>query len=364
MMLITPAPQIHHPQAATHLIWPVILCLLPAGIWGTAVFGLRALAVVFTAVAVSLLTEGVFNLLYRRFTLFDGSALLTGLLLGYSLPPGVPFYIPAAGAVFALAVVKWTFGGLGGNWMNPALAGRVFVFFSWPGPMTVWQLPRTWGTDALTGATPLGTLRDALEGFQGRAAHSMEMLNSAGMIHTSWDAQASGWLNEHLFNPLGTHLPAGYVDLFTGNVPGAVGEVSALLLLAGTVYLVARDILAWEIPLSYLGAFSLLVWLFGGLRLGQGLGEGDVLFHLLAGGLLLGVFFMATDTVTSPMTGWGRIIFGTGAGFLTFLLRFYGSAPEGVALAIILMNSLVPLIDRYTRPQRKARRGFSEEGTV
>jgi len=167
-----------------------------------------------------------------------------------------------------------------------------------------------------------------------------------------------GWLHD-ILAPAGRILPAGYGELFIGNIPGCIGEVSALLLLLGSIYLFIKKIITWEIPASYLVSFSLLVWIFGGFRYGAGLFKGDVLFHLLSGGLILGVFYMATDMVTSPMTRKGRLIFGVGAGFLTFLIRFYGSFPEGVSLAIILMNMFVPLLNRLTKPVRF---GFVKEG--
>jgi electron transport complex protein RnfD len=347
-ILITTSPHLHEGSSTTKIMLAVTICLLPAGIWGVLVFGLRALAVVLVSIAASMLTELVIGRALKRKTLHDCSALLTGLLVGYNMPPSVPLFIPAVASVFAIAVVKMTFGGLGRNWMNPALAGRVFVTFSWTGPMTTWLLPRTWGqADAATGASVLGFIKSGLINGSGGAKGPAQFLTLNNYTHTAFDLRLTGWLNANLF---GGRLEAGYLDLFVGNIPGCIGEVSALLLLLGSIYLFARKVITWETPVAYLVSFGVLVWIFGGTRFESGFFHGDVLFHLFSGGLMLGALYMATDMVTSPLTSRGMIIFGAGAGFLTFLIRFYGSFPEGVSLAIILMNMFVPLINRVTQP--------------
>ena len=239
-----------------------------------------------------------------------------GLLVGMNMPPAVPGFIPVVASIFAVAVVKQTFGGLGRNWMNPALAGRVFAVFSWTGEMTTWSDPRP----VLVGFLG-GSPADAVSGATALARGPADFLSAAR-----------------------------YWDLAIGNIPGCIGEVSAILLAAGAVVLLARRIVTWHIPVGYLGTFLALAWAIGGIPDGLGWFAGDPLFHLLSGGLMLGVFFMATDMVTSPVTGRGMVIFGAGAGFLTFLIRFYGGFPEGVSLAIILMNITVPLINRATQP--------------
>ncbi len=329
------------------------LCLVPAGLWGVWVFGLQALWVTLASIAAATATEYVIARLLGRSTLFDGSAFLTGLLVSYNMPPSIPFYMPVVASVFAIAVVKWSFGGLGGNWMNPALAGRVFVFFSWTG-----------AHDDLDGSPDEPGTRcpergDAAEfhqggtlDFEGGASGPMAFLNAQGYAWSGFDRGITNWLNAVVLDPLGIRMPGGYVDVFVGNIPGSLGEVSALLLLPGAIYLFGRRIITWHVPVSYLGTFALLVWLFGGLRYGGGLFTGDILFNLFTGGLMLGVFYMATDMVTSPFTPRGMLIFGAGAGFLTFMIRVYGSFPEGVSLAIILMNIFVPVINRYTGPRR------------
>jgi len=300
-------------------MWTVSACLAPAAVWGIVVFGIGSLYILLASIASAMLTEYLLNRAMRREnTLHDGSAFLTGLLIGFNMPPEVPAFIPILASVFAIAVVKQTFGGLGRNWMNPALAGRVFVFFSFTSQMTTWTPPRS---ELLAG---LGASRyDALTGATALTQGPSTFLQSGS-----------------------------YWDLFVGNMPGCIGEVSALLLLLGSVYLFYRKIIRWEIPAAYIGSFALLVWLLGGLPAGQGAFSGDVLFHLFAGGLMLGALYMATDMVTSPVTSKGMLIFGAGAGILTAVIRVYGGFPEGVSLAIIFMNMWVPLIDRLTGPVR------------
>ncbi len=349
-LLVESSPQIHHYESTASIMWAVVLCLLPAGIWGVWLFGTKALVVLIASIAASVLSVALMNYVFKKNTLLDGSAFLTGLLIGYNLPPAVPLYVPVIASVFAILVVKWTFGGLGGNFMNPALAGRVFVFFSWTSQMTTWTMPKFFrgAVDTVSSATPLGFLKTGLIDYTGTAHGPAQFLMEKGYPHTAADGRVIHWIN----NLLGTHLSGGYYDLFMGNIPGSIGEVSVLLLLLGTVYLFIRKIITWEVPVSYLVTFSLFVWIFGGKRYGLPFFRGDVLFHLFSGGLILGAFYMATDMVTSPLTRKGMIIFGVGVGFLTFLIRFYGSFPEGVSLSIILMNITVPLIDKYSKTKR------------
>ena len=334
-------------------MWTVSICLVPAAAWGVYVFGLRALVVLLASIAASVASEYAMAAVFKRFTIADGSAALTGLLIGMNMPPAIPVYIPVIASIFAIVVVKWTFGGLGSNWMNPALAGRVFVFFSWTGPMTTWTLPRTVPmVDSVSSASYLGVVKTGITEATGPTGGPLAILTRAGFPRSATDLTVTTWINDHLLGPLGIQLPAGYVDPFIGNIPGCIGEVSAALLLLGTIYLFAKKILTWEIPASYVGSFALLTWAFGGYVHGSGAWTGDVLFHLLTGGLMLGVFYMATDMVTSPMTRNGMLIYGAGAGLMTFVIRTYGSFPEGVSLAIILMNVFVPLINRFTQPRR------------
>ncbi len=347
---ITTSPQIHRPESTTSVMWSVSACLAPAAAWGIYVFGARALAVLAVSIAAAVITELALGLVTKRFTILDGSAFLTGLFIGFNVPPGIPLYIPVVASVFAIAVVKWTFGGLGSNWMNPALAGRVFVFFSWTGHMTNWKLPKTL-VDAVSSATPLSSVKSGLFSYSGSARGPMEYLTETGYPRTVFDGRVTDVLQK-LLEPLGFTIEPGYGDLFFGNIPGCIGEVSAFLLLLGTVYLFARKIITWHIPVSFIASFGLFTWVFGGSQFGSGGFSGNVMFHLFSGGMILGAFYMATDMVTSPLTARGMIIFGVGVGFFTFIIRFFGSLPEGVSLAIILVNIFVPLIDRYTGPKR------------
>ena len=347
--LVTVSPHISHSANTANIMWAVSACLVPAGIWGVFVFGIQSLYVLIVSIASSVGAEMIMaRLLKRNFTIGDGSAVLTGLLIGYNMPPAIPLYIPVIASIFAIVVVKWTFGGLGGNWMNPALAGRVFVFFSWTGPMTIWTVPKTIAVDGVTGPSVLGFIKAGLLGYSGPASGPADFLVENGYAHTLFDERVTGWLRENLFS----NIQNGYVDLFTGNIPGCIGEVSALLLLLGAVYLFARKIITWHIPVTYILSFGVLTWIFGGLRFDSGFFSGDVIFHLFSGGLMLGALYMATDMVTSPLTGKGMIIYGIGIGVFTFLIRFYGSFPEGVSLAILLMNIFAPLINRMTGPKR------------
>ncbi len=326
--LISTSPQIHAPGSTRKVMLWVLATLTPAGIWSLVLFGWHAAVVIAASVAASVITEGLLNLAFKRNnSLDDFSAVVTGVLIGFNMPPEIPVFIPVVAAVFAISVVKWSFGGLGANWMNPALAGRVFVFFSWGTDMTSWTLPGIGGVDAVSGPTPLGSLKVAMSSISPGINGPMRLLESAG-------------------------VPTTYTDMFLGRMAGSLGEMSALLLLTGALVLIIIKVVNWEIPLTYLGSFALLIWAFDGLQYGGGLFTGDVLFHLFAGGLMLGALFMATDMVTSPLTRKGRIVFGIGCGFLTFVIRRYGNLPEGVSLAIIFMNILVPLINRFTKIKR------------
>jgi Na+-translocating ferredoxin:NAD+ oxidoreductase subunit D len=348
---ITSSPQFHDQASTPRIMWSVTACLLPASAWGVYVFGWYALAVLLVSVLASVATEWIIARAMSRRTLFDGSAVLTGILIGMNMPPEIPFHVPIVASIFAIGVVKWTFGGLGNNWMNPALAGRVFVFFSWTGEMTSWKMPFTLPVaDGTSGATLLGALKSGVVSSGGDIGRPAAYLQRINYPRSVTDGNVTSWLNENVLEGLGITLPGGYIDPLLGNIPGCIGEVSALLLMVGAVYLFAKRIITWEIPASYFLSFAVLTWIFGGRVYGTGFFTGDVLFHILAGGFMLGIFFMATDMVTSPMTTKGMLIYGAGAGVLTFLIRFYGSFPEGVSLAILLMNIAAPIIDRYVKP--------------
>lgn len=301
----------HHPHIRSSLstrkiMWLVILALLPSGIGGFFIFGSRVLSVVAASVISALLTEAlIFKLRGKKIPISDGSTILTGLLLAYNLPATVPLWIPAVGSFFAVAIVKHAFGGLGHNIFNPALAGRVFLQISWP--LHLSRYPSPGAIDAVTKATPLTRL----------AEHGIS-----------------------------AELPS-YGQLFLGERGGCLGEVCIIALLIGAAFLLIKRIISWQIPLSFIGAVALMSWAFGG----ESAFSGDAVFHILAGGVILGAFFMATDYVTSPLSAKGHLIFGAGCGFVTMVIRLWGGFPEGVSYAILLMGCAVPMIDRYTKPR-------------
>ena len=317
------APHIRRNDSISKIMWTVVISLLPAAVMAVILFGIPALNVMLISILTAVFTEsGIDFMIKRKQTILDGSAFLTGLLVAFNMPANVPLYVPAVASFFAIAIVKMLFGGLGYNFLNPALAGRVFVMFAWLPAMTTWVKPHPaqWFysffhlkpvADAVTYATPLNMIK-----MHGHAA---------------------------LIKYFGSHS-ALYMNLFVGNVGGSLGEVSALALLIGAAFLLIRRIITLTIPLSYIITVALFTWIFGGK---SGLFTGDWLFHILSGGLILGAFFMATDMVTSPITVLGQLIFGIGAGLMTFLIRIYGGYPEGVSFSILFMNAFTPIIDRY-----------------
>ncbi len=309
-------------------MYSVVGAMIPAMIGAVYFFGLNAVILIALCVVTCVATEGVIQRLSGRpLTIKDGSAIVTGILLAFNLPAGVSWWIPVAGSVFAIAVGKMTFGGLGYNPLNPALVGRVFLQVSWPVQMSAtWRAPRS--IDAETVATPLAVLKENMSVLANRDGQSIEAVNAA-MTKLS-------------------DLNDSYMDLFLGNVSGCIGETSVLLLLLGAGYLMYKRYVGWRIPFAYVGTVALLTWIFGGY---EGLFTGPWLFHVLSGGLIIGAFYMATDMVTSPITFRGRLLFGIGCGVLTSVIRLWGGYPEGVSFSILLMNLTVPLLDRYTRPK-------------
>jgi electron transport complex protein RnfD len=255
------------------------------------------------------------RMLGRKITITDGSAILTGLLLAFNLPPGVPWWLPAAGSGFAIIFAKQLFGGLGYNFINPALAGRAFLMASWPSLMTKEWLAPAGGTlsgiDGITAATPLSLLKNPAN--YGDPQVLIRQLNDFETVR----------------------------NVFFGKIGGCIGETSALLLLLGGLFLIFMKIVDYRIVVGYLGSFALLAWVLPT--------QGSVLFHLFAGGLFLGAFFMATDWVTSPVTKKGRWVFGIGCGVITIIIRVWGGYPEGVSYSILLMNVFTPFIDKLTK---------------
>jgi electron transport complex protein RnfD len=276
----------------------VVIALIPALCAAIYFFGWKSLILVALSVTSCVLTEFVSQKLFgKKPTVNDFSAVVTGVLLAFCLPPAVPWWIPVIGGVVAIFLVKQLFGGLGYNFMNPALGARAILLASWPALLTTWTTP----FEAVTTASPLGIVKQGLD----------------------------------------QKLPS-YLDLFLGRCAGCLGETSKLALLLGASYLLIRQIIDWRIPLTYLGTVFIFSLLAGR----------DPVFNLLSGGLVLGAFFMATDMVTAPITPRGRLIFGTACGVLTCLFRFFGGYPEGVCYSIIFMNCWVPLINRWTKGRK------------
>jgi electron transport complex protein RnfD len=312
-LIISPSPHVHSGDSVWKNMRDVIIALVPAYLAGLYFFGLGALIISFTA----MLSCVVFEYLIQRYlikgstSITDGSALLTGLLLSFNLPSNLPVWIIIIGSLVAIGIAKMSFGGLGNNPFNPALVGRVFLLISFPAQMTTWPKPIPFNPaylDAVTAATPLAILK--------------------------------GQFSE---------IPST-LNLFLGNMGGSMGEVSALALLIGFVYLLIRKTISWHIPISIL----LTVFIFTGILhlVNPELFSVSPLFHLLTGGLMLGAIFMATDYVTSPMNPRGMLIFGIGIGIITVVIRVFGSYPEGVSFAILIMNAFTPLINTLVKPKR------------
>ncbi len=324
VLIVSYAPHIRDRITVEKLMWSVVIALLPALVGAVYFFGLRVLMIIFLSVASSVIFEFLAQKSFgRKVTIYDGSALITGLLLGFNLPPACPYFLPVAGSAFAVVIVKHFFGGLGYNFVNPALAARAFLVVSWPSFMTKGFIPPRFGSlsgiDALTQATPLTLIKDTKTLSPTALAEVIDKLNSCDAIR----------------------------NLFFGNVGGCLGETSALLLLIGAIFLLLSKVIDYRIPLSYLGTvflISLINFLFVKP-------QPSPLFHLFSGGLILGAFFMATDYVTTPITPKGRVIFGVGCGLITMLIRLFGGYPEGVSYSILFMNIMTPLIERWTKPR-------------
>ena len=313
--ILSSSPHTHAKSSVSRIMLDVLIALLPttaAGIW---FFGLPAVWTITTCVATCLVTEALCRLAMKREnTVGDLSAVVTGLLLALNLPAGIPLWMAAVGSVFAIGVAKQVFGGLGMNPFNPALAARAFMLISFTGPMTTWLKPLAHGgrcCAAVTSATP-----------------PVEALTTA--------------------TPLafvkGGHLDPvpGLWDLLIGNMPGCIGEVSALALALGAAYLLVRKVITWHIPVTFLATVAVYALISG---------RAPAHVEILTGGVMIGACFMATDYVTSPTTSLGKVIFGCGCGLLCMVIRQFGAYPEGCSFAILIMNAVCPLINRWTQPK-------------
>ena len=303
-------------ESVSTIMWGVAGALLPALIAGVYFFGIRALVVtlfsVIACIAVEYLVQK-YILRMEETTAMDGSAAVTGMLLAFNVPSSIPLWQILVGAIVSIGIAKMAFGGIGNNPFNPALIGRAFMLTSFPVSMTTWPVPGEtrfmWNTDAVTGATPLGLLKES--GFAG------------------------------------SEFP-GYLNMFLGNQGGCIGEISALAVLIGGLYMLYRGWISWQVPILYLVSLALITGVFWAIHPAQYV---DPLFHVLAGGAMIGAWFMATDMTTSPMSVRGKVIFAVGGGLLAGLIRLIGGFPEGVSYSILLMNAAVPMIDKYVKPR-------------
>ena len=318
---ISPSPHVHGGDSIEKNMYGVLIAFVPTFIFSIVFFGLGAILVTLTSVVACLVFEDVIQkyLMKQRPTIWDGSAIITGVLLAFNLPSSLPLWIVVIGALVAIGIGKMSFGGLGNNIFNPALVGRVFLLISFPVQMTTWPIPNGFATaDAVTGATPLALVKEAVKNGQAVG----EALSSAGF--------STG-------------------NLILGNMGGSLGEVAAIGLLLGFAYMLIRKIISWHIPVAI---FATVIVFSGILNLADPAQFAGPVFHLFTGGLMLGAIFMATDYVTSPMTHKGMLIYGVGIGLLTVIIRVFGAYPEGMSFAILIMNGFTPLINRYCKPRR------------
>ena len=305
-----PSPHIHGGESSRRIMGDVVLALLPALAVSTYILGLRVLFITAVAVVSCVAFEYLINRLFlkRKSTIGDLSAVVTGVLLAFNLPVGIPWWIVIIGALVAIGIGKMTFGGLGCNPFNPALTGRIFLLIAYPVQMTDWT---TGVPDALSGSTLLADVK----------------------YNTSLLADVD------------------FLQMLGGHMNGSMGEIGALALILGGIYLLWRKVISWHIPVAVLGTMAIFAACVG-LGMGGELVYQLPLFHILAGGALLGAIYMATDYSTSPMTHKGMIIYGVGIGLLTTIIRLWGAYPEGMSFAIFIMNAATPLINKYCRPKR------------
>lgn len=319
LLNVSASPHVRSKDSTATIMRDVAIALVPAAGFGVYNFGIKALLILVISMATCMLTEYIYEkLMHKKNTVGDYSALVTGLLLGMNLPVGVPYWMPVLGGVFAIIIVKQLFGGLGQNFMNPALAARCFLMISFAKIMT------TFTYDGVTGATPLYLIKS------GEKASSVADILSQG----------------------GTSI----TNMFTGTIAGTIGETSVIAILIGAAYLFVKKIITWKIPVTYIATFAVFVLIFGG----RGFDVEYLAAELCGGGLMLGAFFMATDYVTSPITPKGQIVFGVLLGALTGVFRIFGGTAEGVSYAIIFCNLLVPLIERVTMPVPFGKEGVKD----
>jgi electron transport complex protein RnfD len=312
-LIVSIGPHMRTEESTAKIMWTVNAALLPATLMAVYYFGIPAVMVIAVSILAAVLTEAAIQkMLGKEVTVADGSAFLTGLLIAMNVPANVPLYIPAVGSFVAISITKQLFGGLGYNIFNPALIGRALILISFPKLMTTFTQPVSsiMSMDAKTMATPLAVLKE--DGV----ARMLEL------------------------------YPNIYRDLLMGNRAGSLGETATIALLLGAAFLMIKRYITWHIPIPFILTVGLFTWIFGGK---EGLFSGDAIFHMMAGGLVLGAFYMATDYVTGPSIRSAQIVFGVACGILTGLIRIKGGYPEGVMFAILLMNAFAPILDRRLR---------------
>ena len=319
LLTVSPSPHVHSDDSVQKIMYRVVVAMIPALIWSVVVFGVDALRVTLIAVAASV----GFEYLVQRYVMkvkpsvTDGSALITGMLLAFNVPANLPWWIIIIGAFVSIGIGKLSFGGIGTNIFNPALVGRVFLLISFPVQMTSYPAPSGSGVDAVTAPTPLGLLKEGL-------------------------------MNGQPISEIAGSLPAA-TDLLMGSTGGSLGEISALMLIIGGIYMLLRKVITWHTPVAVLGSMFVVAAIFWMIDPETYIGPA---YHLLTGGAMLGAIFMATDMVSSPMTGKGQLIYGVGIGVITMSIRLFGAYPEGISFAILIMNAFTPLINNSVKPKR------------
>jgi len=313
LLTVSTSPHVRSEESISKIMWTVNIALAPAALFGAYHFGIHALILLLTGIISAVLFEYLVQKIRKKpITISDGSAFLTGLLLTMCVPPTLPYYMAAVGSFIAIVIAKHSMGGLGYNIFNPAHIGRAALMVSWPVAMTTWSKMTT-SVDVVSSATPLNILKQ--QGYD-------TLVNTFGGAANMYQA------------------------LLIGNRNGSIGETSTILLVLGGLFLIYKKYINWQVPVIMMGTVGILTWVFGP----SGLFTGDPIFHMMAGGLVIGAFFMATDMVTIPLTRKGQIIFALGCGLLTTLIRLKGGYPEGVCYSILLMNAVTPLIDRLCTP--------------
>jgi len=325
LLTISGSPHVHTDESIKKIMFSVVYAMVPAMLVSVYFFGLDAVRVIGISVIACVLVEYLIQkyLIKGDVTINDGSAIVTGVLLAFNVPANLPTWIIVVGAIISIGVAKMAFGGIGKNPFNPALVGRVFLLISFPAQMTSWPLPKPLFaqtvTDTITGATPLGLLKEG--------------------------QMAGKTIEQIMADP---NMP-DYIQRMIGFQTGSLGEMSALALFLGALFMFFRKVITWQIPISYLLSsfiFAGIFWMIDPTH------YADPFFHLITGGLMLGIFYMATDMVSSPMTPKGQIVFGIGCGLLTMIIRLWGAYPEGVSFAILIMNAFAPLINKVFKPTK------------